>query len=299
MMIYLLVNLHDHDLIAHFLNVGDGDCTIIELPDGNIMMVDIMNGRRDRSHNLEYENPIHYLRNIPNATSIYRYIQTHPDMDHMDGFADLLQTFDIVNFWDTENTKKKPDEFTNSFREIDWDAYKTSPKGKILQFNRRTESVVSTTGPYVYNIYPISPTKALTDTANEGEDWNSLSYAILLHYKGFKLLLGGDVTTTVWEDIAQWIIANPTTAGNLLSGINVFRTSHHGRGSGYCGNPLLKFFNPQVIISDNSAPSTESANAKYEYFLENREGGVGNMHYISDGTIVCKYDKNTNQYRIQ
>ena len=31
-------------LKIHFLNVGNGDCTIIELPDGNLMMSDVFNG---------------------------------------------------------------------------------------------------------------------------------------------------------------------------------------------------------------------------------------------------------------
>ena len=51
-------------LKTHFLNVsnnGMGDCTIIELPDNQIMMVDIRNGRSDNTHNHKHENPINYL----------------------------------------------------------------------------------------------------------------------------------------------------------------------------------------------------------------------------------------------
>ena len=42
-------------LKIHFLNVGNGDCTIIELPDDSLMMVDIMNGRNDGTHNTQFD----------------------------------------------------------------------------------------------------------------------------------------------------------------------------------------------------------------------------------------------------
>ena len=32
-------------LVAHFLNVGHGDCTFIELPCGRLMMIDINNSK--------------------------------------------------------------------------------------------------------------------------------------------------------------------------------------------------------------------------------------------------------------
>src|SRR4051794_20904123 len=32
-------------MVLHFLNVGHGDCTIIELPSGRLMMIDINNSK--------------------------------------------------------------------------------------------------------------------------------------------------------------------------------------------------------------------------------------------------------------
>jgi len=32
-------------LVLHFLNVGHGDCTFIELPSGRLMMIDINNSK--------------------------------------------------------------------------------------------------------------------------------------------------------------------------------------------------------------------------------------------------------------
>jgi hypothetical protein len=45
-------------MTLHFLNVGNGDCTIIELPDGNLMMVDIGNCGGTKK---ELTDPIRHL----------------------------------------------------------------------------------------------------------------------------------------------------------------------------------------------------------------------------------------------
>jgi len=282
-------------LRVHFLRVGDGDCTIIELPDGKIMMIDIMNGRIDNSHNEDYENPINYLKNLTNSRSIHRYIQTHPDMDHMDGFADLVKEFEIVNFWDTANTKKKPDDFTNNFREEDWDAYKYSNKGRELDFGRRTRTVKFDEGFYIYDIFPLSPTQSLVDSANSGENWNELSYVTLISWDGFKVLFGGDATSEVWDDIVNWI-GRDRDAARLFSEINVFKSSHHGRSSSYCGTPLLKFMNPQTIIANHTVPNTESAYDDYYNFLKTK-GKASNLYSVGRDTVIVDVTEGVQTYK--
>ena len=279
---------------VHFLKVGDGDCTIIELPDNRIMMVDIMNGSSSYQYDLNYENPIKYLKNLTSSRDIYRFIQTHPDMDHMDGLADLLNDFDIANYWYTNNTKPDPETYDNNFREEDWNAYKDAPKGKELFFSRQSTSIVSTTGPYIYGIYPISPTPSIVSSANENEDWNSLSYVTLISWDGFKVLLGGDATTEVWYDIVRWINTD-NRARQLLSNINVFKASHHGRESGFCSKSLLEFMNPQQIIVDHTVPREQSSYDDYYNFTKRRNS---QLFSVATETIVANAWENYNNYKI-
>ena len=124
----------------YFLKVGNGDCTIIKLPDGNLMMVDICNGR---GKNLELTNPVDYVLHLTPSWTLYTwlhpdapipqwakpklspYVQTHPDMDHMDGLAALKEKCSIHNFWDTRNEKPPPD-FNSPHSKgspEDWKAY--------------------------------------------------------------------------------------------------------------------------------------------------------------------------------
>lgn len=109
----------------HFLNVGEGDCSVIQHNDGTVTMIDIccanlatntieksfstesFKGLRGNFNQKESPtNPIGYLKTL-GVTSIFRYIQTHPDMDHMDGLLQLKNNYAIMNFWDTKNSKEQ------------------------------------------------------------------------------------------------------------------------------------------------------------------------------------------------
>ena len=283
-------------LKTHFLNVSDngmGDCTIIELPDNEIMMIDIRNGRSDNTHNRHHVNPIHYLNEL-NCIDVYRYIQTHPDMDHLDGLHDLINKFNILNFWDVQHERKKPDEFNEPFRETDWDAYiaKNNTR-RVLNLTRKSKCVVSDQGGYNYEIYAFSPTLELVNQGNRTDSWNDLSYIVLLQYGYFKILFGGDASEKAWDDLRLWLPSD-AKACQLLKNITVFKASHHGRKSGYCGDELLDFLNPNVIICDDNVDYKDSAYAKYENFLEKSRR---NLYSIGSDTVIIDYDKINNTYK--
>ena len=67
--------------------------------------------------------PQNYLTAL-GIQSIWRFILTHPDMDHLDGFNALLDEIEVNNFWHSGANKPKPD-FAgyNGYREEDWDRY--------------------------------------------------------------------------------------------------------------------------------------------------------------------------------
>ncbi len=283
---------------AHFLNVGDGDCTIVELPDGGLMMVDIKNGRNDMSHNSDYTNPIQYLANLTNNRTIHRYVQTHPDMDHMDGLADLTSSFSIVNVWDTGNKKPKDDDF-GMYREKDWDAYRNikQTSSRVIYPLRQTNTVVADSGPYIYDIYPLSPTQEILDHANSTtESWNESSFLTLVRYGGLKILFGGDATTEIWDEIGEWINTDDD-ASKLLNNITVFKTSHHGRKSGYCGESLLYWMNPKEIITDRSVDADKSANNFYDAYAKMESDR--RVWDISQNNIFATHIFDTTEYNIK
>ena len=70
-----------------------------------------------------------------------RFILTHPDMDHLDGFDELMNTYGILNFWDSGVRKDKGDfRQCPNYKEADWDRY--------VRVRDREESVKSRSEKY-------------------------------------------------------------------------------------------------------------------------------------------------------
>lgn len=241
----------------HFLNVKQGDCSVIEHYSGHKTVIDVSNARsvdamadalvatmakseRGIGGNFQQKgypvNPITYFRDH-GFTSIFRYVQTHPDMDHMDGIEPLFDEFSPTNFWDTDNTKEVPSSgwLGSPYRESDWSFYKrlrdTEPNddpnrltlhsGACGQYyNRGSDGTEGGDGLQV-----LAPTNDLVATANEvDEDYNRCSYVILYRTGGNRILFSGDSHDETWEHILLHHRADVTD-------IDILIAPHHGRKS--------------------------------------------------------------------
>ncbi len=68
-------------------------------------------------------NPIFYLQNH-GVESVFRFIATHPDMDHLDGIKAFFAVFNPSNFWDTDNNADKDFSTETRYSEEDWKFYR-------------------------------------------------------------------------------------------------------------------------------------------------------------------------------
>lgn len=283
-----------NSLRIRFLNVGSGDCTIIELPDGKLMMIDIFNGNNSNYFSKSI-NPITYLKNYFNKSEIYRYIQTHPEIDHMDGLYKLKENFSIINFWDTENRRPQPD-FDSPYAigtKNDWFAYQELRKKPAKFYRGDIVDKANNSYVYPYKIYVLHPTKIIVNEINNSNSpkWNNLSYVFILEYKGFKLLYSGDPETSIWEDIYNWVVNN--NKEDWLKNITVFKVSHHGRISGYCGSEILNLAKPQyIIISKGSVDPEDYAYSYYYQFFQDSN----KIFITSQGNILVDYYNDINGY---
>ena len=182
--------------VIHFLNVKEGDCIWVEHPSGHNTVIDVSNAEKTAkilesvfatgNHN-QKNHPIEYLSDREVST-IFRFILTHPDMDHMDGIKDLFSSFDIINFWDTENTKVMGENVSwGRYKKEDWDFYQKirnleeSPKvlhlyaGSHAKYYNQDENGESGAD----GLYLLAPTSELVEEANRTEEYNDCSYVIL------------------------------------------------------------------------------------------------------------------------
>ena len=103
----------------HLLNVKDGDCTIFEHASGRSTMIDICAGNIDIEEEIlkasfaesfslskpkgnyamckKPTNPVNYFKDTLGRESLFRFIISHPDMDHLDGFNQLADCISITN----------------------------------------------------------------------------------------------------------------------------------------------------------------------------------------------------------
>lgn len=258
----------------HFLNVKQGDCSVIIHNSGHVSVIDVCNAKplheqtdkstvrmaqdeRGISGNFQQKknpvNPISYLQSH-NIKSIFRYIQTHPDMDHMDGIKSLFNRFHPLNFWDTDNTKEIDNSsWENSpYSEKDWKFYKNLRDEKPESNPKRLALLASAKGQY-WNVdaegcfggdglFILAPTQELIDIANEtGQDYNDCSYVILYRTGENRIVFGGDSHDKTWE----YILKNYR---NDVDNVDLLIAPHHGRDSGRSYNfldvlkPTLTFF---------------------------------------------------------
>jgi len=201
----------------HFVNVGKGSCTIIEHDTGRISFVDIDNNDVETTDRILTDPLEYYRRNINKG--IFRFILTHPDMDHMSGIESLTDTYELANFWDIDNDKEI-DEFPK-YREEDWNRYQSfkgseeNPKYLNLLRNASGDCCWVEDG-----ITILSPTQELTNHANETEEYHHASYVLMLEHNGEKILIGGEATPLAWDDIHD-------SFGDRLK-CDVFLAPHHG-----------------------------------------------------------------------
>jgi beta-lactamase superfamily II metal-dependent hydrolase len=234
--------------------VKQGDCSIIQHPSGHVTVVDVCNARQDFSEATKSSllkafvgksvpgsfgqkdypvNPLQYMQQR-NITSVFRFILTHPDMDHMDGLADLFAVHSPPNFWDIRNNRDVEFGGNSPYRQEDWDFYKTLRDGKATTtkrlvlhagdagkyWNRNEDRSAGGDG-----IYLLAPTPELAANAADNDNYNDGSYVLLYQSNAGRILLAGDSHDETWEHI----LANHAEE---VADVELLIAPHHGRKSG-------------------------------------------------------------------
>ena len=234
----------------HFLNVGKGNCTVISFPSDRLSIVDIDNSHIDDDNDV-LTDPIDFLNKEYPDKEIFRFILTHPDLDHMSGLNELFRRT-VYNFWDTQHDKKldsKNDDFAN-YNLKDWDRYlkvqKSQEKPTYLKLYRDATADCCWVAD---NIKILSPSKKLVDLSQETEEGNSdkynhLSYVLRIEYQGIAIILGGDASKAAWDDIYDHYRAK-NDLGILKA--HVFLAPHHGSPNSV-NESVFKYIKPEYVV---------------------------------------------------
>ena len=314
---------------ASFLNVGHGDCTIIEHASGRLTVVDVNNcleldeetlaevsryyggsgsmlaevrGVRtfgmlnEAGYNIELTNPIEFLCRTYPGKGIFRYIQSHPNLDHMSGIEQLkAHNIGIANFWDTEHdfTPK----LSNNADQVSWMEYtrlrrSVSGSPKVLRHTSGASGTFwnqepdgSKGGDGIEILHPNRLTlKKIQDSGNV----NNLSYVLRVILGQVKIILAGDAEKEVWDDLVS-------RYGKELK-CDVLKASHHGRDSGFHEEAVSLMKPNYTIVSVGKKPERDASD-KYGRWSKNVwstrwKGNIEITYDVFGGeTIRPQYDR--------
>lgn len=198
------VEIIQDKLVVTFLDVGQGDATFIEFPDGRQMLVDCaIDGRilEALGRVMEfYDKDLDYL------------LITHPDSDHYGGCEEVLSRFNVGTII-YNGFKKEYDNMWQSF----WTAVQNENAQYIEVDSEDTWEVASTT---VHFLYPDQPLALATTTWQK--ESNNGSIVFELNYEGIETLLTGDAEAELEEYLVH-------TYGEQID-TDILKIGHHGSG---------------------------------------------------------------------
>jgi beta-lactamase superfamily II metal-dependent hydrolase len=313
-------------LKVHFLNVGRGDCTIIEFPLGRVGIVDIDHLKLldpDTREELlqEYRESMNYLiakaagrptylreeaflteeqakltdpfvyydAHIGKYTDIFRLIVTHPDMDHMTGLYRLHELDSdkaIVNFWHT------------GFHDFNL-AETTDEEWEKCPYDKRdweTYKKLRRGGS--------GPTSLQNYQGDTGDYWTQDGIKIWAPTPKLEQLAVEREESNILSMVLKIthagksiVLGGDATADETwpvlvqqldLSGVDVLKASHHGRKTGYYG-PAVKQMAPRLTITsvgEKEHDATENYRRYSTHTVSLRKAGDIQITIEDDGTLV-------------
>jgi competence protein ComEC len=237
--------LDEAGLQVHFVNVGQGDGIVIELPDGKTMMID--GGPSGNATRL-----IDYIENNvfeQSAVKEFDYmILTHSDTDHIGAVDEILDAYQVNHIFRPEiyatynNLETVPEnrqsKDTQTYAKV-IERVQNEP-GATVTFNAAGLTITGGSGANEYEFTFYSPTEQYYSDVNE------FSPIVVLEYQNQTVMLTGDATIQNEQVVVQ---------ANQLPQIDVLKLGHHGSNTSTSSELLAEIDVTYAVISageDNS-----------------------------------------------
>jgi competence protein ComEC len=249
-------------LVVHFLDIGQGDAELIELPDGETILID--SGDRGAQ-------TVDLLRAY-GVRQINLLIATHPHSDHMGEMRDVMGAFNVQEFWDSGfNHPTKT--YTDMLQEINDRGIKfaTPKRGDLRKF-----------GDVLIEV--LNPSNELPDN-----NPNNASIVVRLTYGAKRFLFTGDAEMyetltkpSAWEQMLE------TERDNLHA--DLLKAAHHGSSNGTT-REVLDAVNPSIVtISCAAGNDYHHPHPKVMRMLEAAGNQVKLYRTDLEGTITAVCD---------
>ena len=223
----------DGELRIHFIDVGQGDSTLIELPDGKVALIDGGNTTQTT------ENAILRHLNALKIDTIDYLVVTHTDSDHCGSLAKILQYKKVLNaYLPATNPENAGEAYAKFYQEL-------LEENSALHYAHR-QVVLDGEGEYAYHFSFLYP--YLYDTENAA-DYAEESSVMWLDYKGASAIFTGDagmdVEAALVRDSELGFLSD---FGIDLKSTEILKVGHHG--SAYStSTDFLRYLNVKIAVA--------------------------------------------------
>ncbi|MBU3175356.1 MBL fold metallo-hydrolase [Clostridium estertheticum] len=251
----------ENNMVTHFIDVGQGDCTLIQVNNKNLL---IDSGTSDSKQKL-----IRYLKKN-NITKLDYIVATHPHEDHIGGMASVIKNFEIGEFYAPKAITSTV-VFTDMIHAL---------RDKNLKIKIATPNTSLNLGPNA-TCFMLSPNKTTYDNLN------NYSCTLKISYKNSIYLFTGDIETQAEQEIL---------ANNYDLSADVLKVAHHGSKTSSSKEFLAKVSPKIAIIScgidnDYGHPNKETLDRlKRLNTIVYRTDLDKTIVLISDGSKIKKLD---------
>lgn len=267
----------EDELRVHFLDVGQGDCTLVEFPSGEVVVLDAGDGSFGHRNHL-----VRYVKAL--APSKLTMLLTHADADHYGGFCALIGAFGADEVYLPALGEDTP-EYAAFLKAVE-------KSGAEVDTISRYDVLTDGSGAYLACISP--------RTGEEG-DGNDTSAVMYLSYEGVGVLLAGDISSSVERRLVREyaLMEGIFDCGEFevrLEETDIVKGSHHG--SGYSSSEeWLSLLSPACAVlscgkgNNFSHPSVEAldriASAGAEIYRTDELGDI--IVTIGEGTYSLSF----------
>ena len=225
----MVTTSHPDEIGVVYLNAGQGDATIVRLPNGKVMVVDC---------NIEKspENIVEYLKEAGIKKIDYLVI-THPHYDHMSGMKEIAENFEVDEVWTTRFRRKKESESQESFEKYKKcyiDGLRTLKKnGTQIKIPSAKNAPAVEEGKLKIKV--LGPSYS---SQGKNKDIHEESIALQIKFGKTSMVFTGDTTNKGLDRIKDYYDIKNTT---------VWHASHHGSKEG-ANEEALKIANPKYTV---------------------------------------------------
>lgn len=258
-------------MVAHYINVGQGNATLLEFSCGVALIDTGGQGQPSRGQLLDYLNKV-FARRADLSRKIALVVLTHPHSDHTFGASVITalgtQGFTIgsvVTNAGTSGSGWAGQKLLRDFATQNHIPLTTVNNDDIVRSDGLTNDTIDP-----LKCQPVAPDiRVLWGTDNHGHSWatneNNDSVVVRVDFGKSSFLFTGDLEDAAQPEFLQSYVRNPD-----IINADVYEVGHHGSKNGTT-EPLLRAIKPQIaVISSGNPAKEEPGYSAYNFGHPNR-----------------------------